>query len=171
MKKPMKLAALCLSVAFVCTAVWQTIPYLADPPIRQFSVEQLTSQQLAACSDFKALTNQPRHSQLARVQKLGILPHAPFIIQEDSVLHTARIRLHAAFTWWFGSATTKIDPKYGRPTFMMTRQDVTNLLGEPSSSNTNSLQYHVGFLDGSYHIFMVRLHRDHVVGTGGMEIR
>ena len=165
----MQLTALSLSAAFILTAVWQIVSHPADSPIRQFSVKQLTSQQIAACSEFKASTNQPRHSQLDRVKQLGILPYAPFI-EENSLLHTAKVGLHAALPWWFSTATTNMNCDYEHPTFMMTRQDVTDLLGEPSSSDTDILRYNVGFLDGNYHEFIVRLHRDHVVGTGGMEI-
>ena len=166
----MKFTALFLTAAFILATVWTSVSHVAESPIRQFTVKQLTPQQIAACAEFKASTNQPRHSQLERVQKLGILPYAPFI-QENSVLRTAKVGLHAAFSWWFGSATTNVICDYEHPTFMMTREDVTDLLGEPSSSNTSSLQYHIGFLDGRYHIFIVRFHSGHVVGTGDMEIQ
>lgn len=165
----MKLSALFLSAAFILTTVLLIISNVAESPIRQFTMKQLTSQQIAACADFKASTNQPRHSQLERVQKLGILPYAPFI-EENGVLHKAKVGLHVVFPWWFGSATSNMHCDYENPTFMMTRKDVTDLLGEPSSSDTTSLRYHVGFLDGGYHIFIVKFHSGHVVGTGSMEL-
>jgi hypothetical protein len=169
MKRPIIFTTLCLSAAFILTAVWQTVSHPAEPPIRQFSVKQLTSQQIAACSEFKASTNRPRHSELERVQKLGILPYAPFI-EENSVLHTAKAGLHAIFPWWFGSATSNISCDYEHPTFMMTREDVIDLLGVPSSSDSNNLRYSVGYLGGGFHFFIVNLHSGYVVGTGGMEI-
>ena len=165
----MKFTALFLTAAFILSAVWTTVTHVAVSPTRQFTEKQLSPQQIAACSEFKASTIQPRHSQLERVQKLGILPDAP-LIEENIVLNRAKVALHAVFPW-LGSATTHVTCDYGHPTFMMTRKDVINLLGEPSSSNTSSLQYNIGFLDGSYHIFIVRLHSGHVVGTGGVEIQ
>lgn len=165
-KKRLKFTALLLSVAFFLTVVWLIVSPAPALPIRQFAVEQLTAEEIAACSVFKTMATQPRHSQLERVKKFGIFPvvHG---IRENSVLHTAKVGLHIAFPWWFRSRPSGVNYASGQPTFMMTREDVTDLLGEPNSSNANSLQYHVGFLDGEFHIFSILLRRGHVVGTGG----
>ena len=85
----MKLAILFMATAVMLTVVWQAVSHSSDPPIRQFSVKQLSAQQVAACYAFKSGASRPRHSQFERVQALGILPLAP-LIREANVLHAAK---------------------------------------------------------------------------------
>lgn len=151
----MKIRYLILAAFLFVSIVISLVParesksHAAEPPIEHFSVKQLTAEQVSACDEFKSGVGQLRYKQAERIQSLGILPLLP-VVQ--------------------GSDAHHLEIDYGNPSFIMTREDVSGLLGEPNTFDANHYSYELGFEGGTFYGLSINFHQSYVVGSGVFQI-